>query len=107
MATSSAERNKRFRLKHPWYVLYWAAKNRCENPKHKSYCRYGALGIKFLMTMHQVESLFNWDGGHWMKIPSLDRIDASKHYTLDNCRVIEKSVNELYGRKPAPAEWTD
>jgi hypothetical protein len=100
----SKESGARFRLKHPWYNLYVNAKQRCENPKAKSYKYCGGIGIKFRLTMHQVEILFNWHGGHWMKSPSLDRIDPSKDYVFDNCRVIEKSINE---RLPHDAELAE
>lgn len=104
----SVESGKRFRLKNPWYEMWRNAKARCEDPKHKSYKYCGAYGIKFLLTQHQVESLFNWHGGHWMKCPSLDRIDANKDYVFDNCRVIEKAINErLPHDAELAAEWSE
>lgn len=90
----SNESGKTFRSKNPWYDLYRGAKRRCEDINHKTYKYCGALGIKFMLTMHEVEFLFSRDGGHFMKTPSLDRLDATKHYCFDNCRVIEKAENE-------------
>lgn len=104
----SAASGAKFRLRNPWYNLYVNAKQRCENPSHKSWKWTGGKGIKFRLTMHQVECLFNWDGGHWQKSPSLDRINPDKDYTLENCRVIEKAINErLPHDAELAAEWSD
>lgn len=97
-----------YRAKHPWHSLYHNAKCRCVNPKSRDYKFYGALGIKFLISQHEVEYLFYFCGGPWMKSPTLDRIDSSKDYVYSNCRVIEKHINErLPHDAKLAAEWTD
>lgn len=104
----SAESMRTFRLKNPWHRLWYCAKRRCGDIKHRSYKYCGALGIRFLLSQHEVELLFIRDGGHWMKVPSLDRRDANLDYVWWNCRVIEKSINErLPHDKELAAEWTD
>ncbi len=46
------------------------------------------------LTGREAKILWERDGGAAMKTPSLDRIESSKDYTFDNCRVMEKSINE-------------
>lgn len=99
---------KPFMRRNPWYELWRCAKRRCEDTKHKSYKFCGAIGIKFLLTQHHVRLLYVMDGGFWMKCPSLDRKDSNKDYTFDNCRVIEKSINErLPHDAQLAAQWRD
>lgn len=104
----SVTSGKSFRLKHPWYELWRGAKRRCEDKKNKSYKFCGAVGIKFELSVHQVMLLYVMDGGFWMKQPSLDRKNSSKNYNFDNCRVIEKSINErLPHDSELAAQWED
>lgn len=99
---------RRFLTKNPWYNLWQNARQRCENPEHRSYRYYGAIGIKFLISQHDTELIFNRDGGHFMHIPSLDRIDSTGHYTALNCRVIEKAINERLPHDEKLAQvWVD
>lgn len=108
MKTTSSERGRKFRSLNPWYRLWHGAKRRCEDVNHKSYKHCGALGIKFKLSQHDCEIIFIRDGGHWMKIPSLDRIDANLNYDRHNCRVIEKCINERIPHDPAiAAAWVD
>lgn len=108
----SAASGRVFRARNPWYDLYRNAKRRCEDPKQKSYKYVGGRGIKFRMSMQEVIELFIRDDGYSLECPSLDRKDASKDYTFDNCRVIEKHINERIPHEPDLAEavnqeWTD
>lgn len=108
MSTTSAERMRKFRSINPYYRLWEGAKRRCEDMAHESFKHCGAKGIKFRISQHEVELIFNRDGGHWMKQPSLDRINAEEDYWWGNCRVIEKSINERLPHVPALArEWSD
>jgi hypothetical protein len=80
--------------RNPWMRAYSGAKSRCENPNNSlNYKRYGAKGIKFLMTKEDFKFLWFRDKAALMKSPSIDRIDASSHYTVDNCQFIERSEN--------------
>src|SRR3990167_8979863 len=48
--TLSKWHRKRKELR-PWETHYYAAKQRCENTKHKAYHYYGGRGIKMLLTL--------------------------------------------------------
>lgn len=60
---------------------------RCTNPKHKHFCRYGARGICVCERWRKSYALFLADMG---KKPSprhsIDRIDPNVGYTPANCR---------------------
>lgn len=104
----SVESGKAFRKRYPWHDLYRSAKRRCEDCSVRSYRYCGARGIKFQLTMFDVFILFLRDGGHQMVIPSLDRKNSKDNYHYDNCRIIEKSINErLPHDLKLAAEWTD
>lgn len=104
----SSESGKAFRLRHPWYRLWEKAKERCQSLKHKSYKYYGARGIRFRLSMHDCELIFIRDGGHFMKQPSLDRLNSNEDYHALNCRVIEKAINERLPHDALlAAQWTD
>lgn len=79
--------------KNPWYQNFRNARRRCTDKNFKSYYLYGGRGIKFLLTVEDIKSLWIRDSAHLLKIPSLDRIDSDKDYILNNCRFIEKHEN--------------
>lgn len=79
--------------KNPWIHRYSNAKNRCINPKYKSYPRYGGKGIKFLITMDELKYIWSRDKASLMRKPSLDRINNDGDYAIENCRFIELSEN--------------
>lgn len=66
---------------------------RCNNINHRSYSRYGGRGIKNLLTIDDLRSIWNRDDAGKMDKPSIDRIDNNGNYTLENCRFIEISEN--------------
>jgi hypothetical protein len=65
------------------YIAYQNAKQRCENPKDKSYKNYGQRGILFLWPSFEV---FFAEMGEAPLGTSLDRINNQGHYESDNCR---------------------
>lgn len=83
----------------PWFIHYDKAKQRCINPKDDSYKWYGDRGIKFLLTLKQVEYLWFRDKAWLLKQPSIDRIDNDGNYELGNCRFIELLDNIKRRRK--------
>lgn len=105
-----------YRLRNPWWVSFVGARQRCVNPKHKSYSHYGGRGIEFHLTRQDVEFLWERDKGHLLNDPSIDRINADGHYARDNCRFIELEENVRLGgissaarraQKHAPAREAD
>lgn len=60
-------------------------KQRCENPHHAKYSKYGAIGISVCDRWKKFEN-FLADMGERPEGMSIDRIDGSKGYSPDNCR---------------------
>lgn len=87
------EYQKVYKKRHPWYVPYFSAKNRCYNPHNKRYHRYGRRGIKMLTTLKDFKYLWFRDKAYLLKCPSIDRKDKNGHYEIDNCRFIEFDEN--------------
>ena len=87
------ERVQRWRVSHPWYDSWQAARQRCTNPNHPGWKYYGGRGIKFALTRDEVAALWARDKAAVMKNPSIDRKDNDGDYSLVNCRFVEKSLN--------------
>jgi hypothetical protein len=87
------EKETLFHIVNPWYESWRAAKERCENPKHNRYRRYGGRGIKFLLTQEQAKLLWDLDKAYLLKWPSIDRNDNNGNYEFKNCHFIEHNKN--------------
>ena len=85
--------------KMPWLISYRGAQQRCENPKYKSYHRYGGRGIRCIITPNEVKKLWIRDKASEMKWASIDRINNDCNYEISNCRFIELSENVKKGGK--------
>jgi len=81
------------RLKHghtrigqitPEYTAYTQARQRCTNPRHLSWPRYGARGIEFRFS--SFEEFLADVGPRPTSEHSLDRIDNDGHYEPGNVR---------------------
>ena len=83
---------------NPWFRHLNNARIRCRHASHKMFYRYGARGIKCFLTFDQIKELWYRDQADALSRPSLDRIDANRNYTFDNCRFIELEQN--IGRRP-------
>ena len=90
-----------FYERNPWYRSWIGAKQRCENPRCRSYRFYGAKGIKFNLTQEQAAFIWERDNAASMDCPSIDRIDPLKDYTLENCRFLENIENSKRGARMA------
>lgn len=67
------------------YSTWRAMMGRCENPAHKDYPRYGAVGIHVCDDWRQFTK-FLLDMGERPDGHSIDRIDNFKGYEPSNCR---------------------
>ena len=64
--------------------IFRTAKNRCENPRNKDFCRYGGRGIKF--KFGSLTAFIEHVGRRPTRQHSLDRIDPNGHYAPGNVR---------------------
>lgn len=81
--------------KHPWTNTLHAINQRCYNKKSYGYKWYGEKGIINLLTEDDLKYLWMRDKAYLLEIPSIDRIESDKDYTLNNCRYIERKLNSL------------
>ena len=92
----------------PEYRAWSSAKDRCSNPKTKSYARYGGKGIR--MGERWRESYINFladMGRRPSPLHSLDRINGNWHYEPENCRWATKrqqAYNRVYKLTPEDVE---
>jgi hypothetical protein len=98
----------------------WAAmKNRCKNPSHVAYPRYGGRGIKVCERWAGSDGLryFIEDMGERPPGMTLDRIDTNGDYCPENCRWADMKTQHrnrrdipklvLYGKAQTLADWAD
>lgn len=82
------KKNQRFQGRKsseiPERRLYWAAKERCRNPHHKSYKHYGARGIEFRFA--SFEEFWSELGRRPTPNLTVDRKDVNGHYEKGNVR---------------------
>jgi len=84
--------------RYPWYRVYDNARQRCTNPKTRSYKNYGGRGIKFFMTRKEIKKLWFRDKAYLLKVPSIDREDNDGNYEYSNCQFIELDINRVKDR---------
>ena len=75
----------------PWFSHYIAAYGRCNlkcNPKYSSYSK---KGIKFKLSINDIQKLWTRDKAWKLKIPMLHRIDNFGDYEYSNCKFLSCS----------------
>lgn len=78
--------------------------NRCHNPKHTAYNRYGAKGIAVCEQWRDSFATFLEDMGERPEGCTLDRKDGTKGYFKDNCQWStpkEQHANSNLTRSPS------
>jgi hypothetical protein len=86
--------NKRLRDNFPKLAnVYHCAIQRCNNANHPDYKHYGLKGIRVEISLADLVEIFIRDKGYLLEKPSIDRIDSSKSYSLENTRFIEFAEN--------------
>lgn len=71
---------------HPLYGAWQSMKQRCYNPNHPAFYRYGGRGITVCPEWREDFSAFVADMGARPHGGTLDRIDNDSGYSPDNCR---------------------
>lgn len=69
----------------PTYITWRSMYARCNNPKHRSYPRYGAVGIRICKRWEKFEN-FLADMGERPPGKTIDRKNNYGNYTKRNCR---------------------
>lgn len=83
-------------LRYTWSGM----KQRCYNPKIKSYKTYGARGIRVCDEwLHDYPRFAEWASNNgWEPGLTIDRIDPDGNYCPENCRFITRSKNAKRAR---------
>lgn len=76
-------------IQRPWLKTLSAISSRCSGRHHSYFKR----GIKNFLKAADIKFLWFRDKAWLLTKPSIDRIDGSKHYSLNNCRFIELTDN--------------
>lgn len=105
MTPKKKEYQNKWIKKNPWRITYYAIVERTRNKNSEKFKRYGAKGIKCLITVDEVKSLWIRDKAHKMIRPSIDRINPKGNYTVKNCRFIEHSLNSSLGTKVKTSKY--
>lgn len=81
--------NRRTRL----YVIWTNMRQRCTNPKTKSFKNYGERGIRVCNEWDKYENFRDWAHSHgYSDDLTIDRIDNEANYSPESCRWVSKLV---------------
>ena len=77
------------------YRVWRGIINRCENPNHKDYARYGGRGVRVCDEWKTFDGFYKWaQGSGYAEGLQIDRTDNDGDYRPDNCRWITQLENE-------------
>ncbi len=92
--------------RHPAYHAWNAAKNRCTNPKHPNWVRYGGRRITFDARWRRFDDFWRDMGSTWARGLTLDRIDNDGPYAPENCRWLPRSAQYMNTRIKLPVDFS-
>jgi len=75
------------------YATWISMKQRCENPTHPAYPKYGGRGLAVSKDWQSFDA-FLADMGERPKGTTIDRIDGTRGYCKDNCRWATRSEQQ-------------
>ena len=98
------------------HTIWLKMRQRCLNPKHTFYYRYGGRGIKICARWDKFENFYLDMGSRPSREVTLDRVDNNGDYSPENCRWASKleqgnntSMNhfiEVNGISRSVTEWS-
>ena len=79
------------------YKIWEGIKQRCYNPNHRKYHRYGGRDIKMCLEWYLFPQVFieYWLNNDWEQGLQIDRIDDDGDYSPENCQLLPNRENTL------------
>lgn len=76
-------------IRYHLFLVYSGMKQRCRNPNHHKFHRYGGRGIKICESWSRFQPFYLWASSHGYQHGLLiDRIDNDGNYEPSNCRFV-------------------
>jgi hypothetical protein len=93
-------------------------RDRCNNPRRKSWAGYGGRGIKVCEEWDDYGVFRDWAlANGWNRSLQIDRIDNDGPYSPENCRIVDARTNlrntrrarmlTIFGETKCMADWAD
>ena len=73
------------RATHPFYACWYNIYQRCKDPNHPSFSRYGGRGITVCVRWEIFQNFYEDMFSGWRKGLEIERIDNDAGYSTKNC----------------------